>query len=107
MNKEINERKHSMNRRAFLAKSAIGIGSAALVSMFGCSGGENREAGEMIRKIGGALGDMNFAPKAKRVIYLFQSGGPSQLELFDYKPLLNEKRGQDLPEEIRMGLWSR
>lgn len=103
MHKEINERKYAMNRRAFLAKSAIGIGSAALISMFGCNGGESKEAGEMMRKIGGALGDLNFAPKAKRVIYLFQSGGPSQLELFDYKPLLNQKRGEDLPEEIRMG----
>jgi len=79
MNKEINERKYSMNRRAFLAKSAIGIGSAALVSMFGCTG-ENKEAADMMRKIGGAIGNMDFAPKAKRVIYLFQSGGPSQLE---------------------------
>ena len=103
MNKEIQERKYSMNRRSFLAKSAVGIGSAALASMFGCSGSENKEAGDMMRKIGGALGNMDFAPKAKRVIYLFQSGGPSQLELFDYKPLLSEMRGQDLPEEIRMG----
>lgn len=103
MNEEINERKHSMNRRAFLAKSAIGIGSAALISMVGCSGGEDQEAGDMMRKIGGTLGNMDFAPKAKRVIYLFQSGGPSQLELFDFKPLLNKMRGQDLPEEIRMG----
>ncbi len=103
MHKEIKERKHGMNRRVFLAKSAIGIGSAALISMFGCGSGENQKAGEMMRKIGGALGNMDFAPRAKRVIYLFQSGGPSQLELFDYKPLLNKKRGEDLPEEIRMG----
>ena len=39
----------------------------------------------------------HFAPKAKRVIYLFQSGGPSQLELFDHKPQLEKFRGQDLP----------
>jgi len=103
MNKEIQERKYSMNRRSFLSKSAIGIGSAALVSLFGCSGSENQEAGNMMRKIGGALGNMDFAPKAKRVIYLFQSGGPSQLELFDYKPLLEEMRGKDLPEEVRKG----
>lgn len=102
MNKEIQERKHAMNRRAFLSKSAIGIGTAALVSLFGCSN-DKGGAGAMIRNIGGALGNLDFAPKAKRVIYLFQSGGPSQLELFDYKPLLAKMRGQDLPAEVRMG----
>ena len=45
----------------------------------------------------------HFAPKAKRVIYLFQSGAPSQLELFDYKPELEKRRGTDLPESIRQG----
>ena len=53
---------------------------------------------------GGTLGGKpHFAPKAKRVIYLFQSGGPAQHDLFDYKPLLNEKHGQQLPEEVRRG----
>ena len=103
MNKEINERKHSMNRRAFLSKSALGIGTAALASLFGCDSGVNREVGDIIQKIGGALGNLDFAPKAKRVIYLFQSGGPSQLELFDHKPLLNKMRGKDLPDDVRMG----
>jgi hypothetical protein len=45
----------------------------------------------------------HFAPKAKRVIYLFQNGAPSQLDLFDYKPMLNERFGEDLPASIRMG----
>ena len=45
----------------------------------------------------------HFAPKAKRIIYLFQSGGPSQMELFDYKPRLSEFQGSDLPESIRKG----
>ena len=45
----------------------------------------------------------NLHPKAKRVIYLFQNGAPSQLESFDYKPLLNKMAGQDLPASIRMG----
>ena len=45
----------------------------------------------------------HFAPKAKRIIYLFQNGAPSQLDLFDYKPMLNEMHGQDLPASIRMG----
>jgi hypothetical protein len=45
----------------------------------------------------------HFAPKVKRVIYLFQSGAPSQIDLFDHKPLLNEMNGQELPESIRQG----
>ena len=45
----------------------------------------------------------DFAPKAKRVIYLFQSGAPSQLELFDYKPALEKMLGQELPDSVRRG----
>ena len=52
---------------------------------------------------GGILRAYHVPPKAKRVIYLFMSGGPSQLDLFDYKPLLNKMNGQDLPESVRMG----
>src|SRR5262249_36112281 len=51
----------------------------------------------------GLRGLPHFTPKAKRVIYLFQSGGPSQIELFDYKPQLEKLRGADLPESVRMG----
>jgi hypothetical protein len=52
---------------------------------------------------GGILGKPHFTPKVKRVIYLFQSGAPSQLDLFDYKPLLNKLNGQELPESVRQG----
>src|SRR5262249_60482713 len=51
----------------------------------------------------GALPAPHFRPKAKRVIHLFQSGGPAQQELFDYKPLLNEKNGEQLPDHVRGG----
>ena len=51
----------------------------------------------------GALPKLHFAPKAKRVIYLLQSGAPSHIDLFDYKPKLQEHRGQDLPDSIRHG----
>lgn len=51
----------------------------------------------------GILDQLHFPPRAKRVIYLFMSGGPSQLDLFDYKPLLNQKNGEDLPESVRKG----
>ncbi len=51
----------------------------------------------------GVLSALHHAPKAKRVIFLFQSGAPSQLDLFDHKPLLNEKHGTELPDEVRQG----
>src|SRR5512144_2363656 len=51
----------------------------------------------------GLTGLPHFAPKAKRIIYLFQSGGPSQIELFDYKPRLEKFQGTDLPDSVRMG----
>lgn len=109
MNKEVHERQLSMNRRAFLSKSALGIGGAALSSLLGVVGCTNMdgsiETTQLTQKINATLanGKLHFAPKAKRVIYLFQSGGPSQYELFDYKPLLQKLRGQDLPESIRNG----
>src|SRR5262249_28652274 len=52
---------------------------------------------------GGLPGLPHFPAKAKRVIYLFQSGAPSQMDLFDYKPRLNDLRGAELPDSIRMG----
>jgi hypothetical protein len=101
----INERSYILNRRAFLSKSSIGIGSLALGSLLGtftsCS---NQPAAEVMKSsVEGMLSQPHFAPKAKRIIYLFQSGGPSQLDLFDYKPILEKRRGEDLPESIRKG----
>ncbi len=88
-----------LNRRAFLHKAAIGIGGMALGSLLGPGCGRGESALEQ------QITDMlpHFAPKAKRVIYLFQSGAPSQLELFDWKPLLRKMNGEDLPESIRNG----
>ncbi len=97
----------NLNRRAFLGKSALGVGGLALGSLLGCN--FYRKEGELLTKadnpmgIKGILSSPHHAAKIKRVIYLFQSGGPSQLELFDYKPLLNQRRGEDLPESIRNG----
>ncbi len=51
----------------------------------------------------GVLGGTHFPPKAKRIIYLFMSGGPSHLDLFDYKPLLNKRNGEQLPDSVRGG----
>src|ERR1700738_1491442 len=89
-----------LTRRHFFGRSASGIGLAALASMFGNGNGLRAEDATAHR---GLPGLPHFAPKAKRVIYLFQSGGPSQMELFDYKPRVEELHGQDLPESVRMG----
>lgn len=90
------------NRRHFLSKMSLGIGSLALGSLLGCS--SNTSSNNSIADaLTGIIQKRHLAPKAKRIIYLFQSGGPSQLELFDYKPLLRERQGEDLPASIRMG----
>ena len=81
-----------INRRHFFKQSATGLGGLALGSMLGQSFGSVP-----------ATTVANFAPKAKRVIYLFQSGGPSQHDLFDPKPLLRERNGEQLPPEVRGG----
>lgn len=104
MSKEIEKRKYMMNRRNFLSKSTVGIGTAALGSLMGCNLDLSTDPKHQAAKaLGGILDKMDFAPKVKRVIYLFQSGGPSQLELFDYKPELIKRRGEDLPASIRNG----
>jgi hypothetical protein len=82
-------------RRHFFQKSATGIGIAALSSLL---------AGEEQKEVHPKLpGLPHFAPKAKNVILLFQHGAPSQLDLFDWKPGLAERRGQNLPDSIRQG----
>lgn len=102
----IDQRSLNMNRRAFLGKSAIGIGGAALSGLLGMSFFSKDDKSGLIKEYKGAKGvldKLHHPAKAKRVIYLFQSGGPSQLELFDYKPLLDKRRGEDLPASIRQG----
>ena len=93
------ENRLNINRRHFLGKLSLGIGGVALGSLLMpdlFKGGE--ELGNSL-----PLGVQHFAPKAKRIIYLFQNGAPSQLETFDYKPKLHEMHGEDLPASIRMG----
>ena len=87
-----------MTRRHFFAKTARGNYAIALAGLLPRTLG----AGET-KAVGGLPGFPNFAPKAKRVIYLFQSGAPSHLDLFDYKPLLNKLNGEQLPESVRGG----
>lgn len=96
MEKEILEHGLNLNRRKFLTKLGLGIGGMALGSLLVRDLFEGNE-----EKIMANL--PQFAPKAKRIIYLFQNGAPSQLDLFDYKPKLQEMFGEELPASIRMG----
>jgi hypothetical protein len=89
-----------ITRRHFFGRHAKGIGMAALAGLLG---GQLRADTAQPKHYGGLPGLPHFAPKARRVIYLFQSGGPSQFELFDYKPRLMEFQGQDLPDSVRNG----
>jgi len=72
------------DRRAFLSRSGMGLGSAALASLLNEAGAAS-----------------HIAPRARRIIYLFMHGGPSQLDLFDAKPHLRDLHGQELPASIR------
>ena len=80
-------------RRAFLAQGGLGLGAVALDSLL--LGGEGERTA-----IGGLSSLPHFAPRAKRVIYLFQSGGPAQMDLFDYKPKLASKFGKEVPKSV-------
>ena len=100
MKEDINQKiAHTINRRTFLSTASLGLGSLALGSLVNpqklfASGGP---------ETGGILKAPHMPPKAKRVVYLFQSGGPSQFEMFDYKPMLEKMHGQDLPDSVRKG----
>jgi hypothetical protein len=88
--KSIQENPFSLNRRLFLKSSCASVGSAALASLL------SRDATATVNE-----DRTHFPAKAKRIIYLFQSGGPAQQELFDYKPALNKMNGEDLPPGVR------
>src|SRR5580698_8038331 len=94
------ERQLFLTRRQFFGRTATGIGAAALASLLNPSlfAGSAPAPG-----MHGVLKTLQFAPKAKRVIYLFMSGGPSHIDLFDYKPSLKKLNGTELPGEVRMG----
>lgn len=97
MQKEILEHGLNVNRRKFLSRLSLGIGSFALGSLLIPDLFDSADEETLL------TGLPHFAPKAKRIIYLFQNGAPSQLDLFDYKPLLQKMQGQDLPASVRMG----
>jgi hypothetical protein len=106
---EFDQMNKGWDRRNFLTKTSLGIGAIALGSLLGktvlgkaagvlaAEGSSASIEEEILRAI------PHFAPKAKRVVYLFMSGGPSQFETFDYKPKLVDMFGQPLPDSIRQG----
>lgn len=85
-----------LSRRQFLNRFGLGLGGIALSQLLG--GRSSFAAGDS-----SFLAAPHFVPKAKRVIFLFQSGGPSQLDLFDHKPMLNKRHGEQLPDSVRQG----
>lgn len=95
---------NSQARRDFLRGSALGLGSIALGSLLGCNNNSKSVAAHAANTLSETenqpLVNPHFVPRAKRVIYLFQSGGPSQMELFDYKPKLYEMHGQEIPPSV-------
>jgi hypothetical protein len=90
-------------RRLFLGHASRGLGLAALAQLLpnSVARGRDRDAGSAVAR--GLPGVPHFAPRVKRVIFLMQSGAPSQVELFDYKPELERRQGEELPESIRRG----
>jgi hypothetical protein len=86
-------------RRQFFARGKSALGAAALATLLGRSG----STAEAAASSSGLPGRAHFAPKAQRVIYLHMVGGPSQMDLFDYKPTMAEWFDKDLPDSVRMG----
>lgn len=84
-----------VSRRRWLQSLSGGLGGLALGELLGRS--------RIAHAAPGSLSEPHQNPKVKRIIYLFQSGGPSQLETYDYKPLLNEQQGKPLPDSVRQG----
>ena len=90
----LRERELYLTRRHLFGKAALGLGTAAMAQL---------TTGWALPKAGSLNGGMHHPAKAKRVIYLFMSGGPSHLDLWDYKPKLGEEFGKDLPDHVRDG----
>jgi len=92
-----------LTRRQLLANSYKAIGGAALATLMGKSVMAGDAPAIASKGIGGLPALPHFAPKAKRVIYLFFSGGPSHIDMYDYKPEIEKIHGQELPDSIRNG----
>ncbi|MFH6602560.1 DUF1501 domain-containing protein [Maribacter algicola] len=112
-NRDLQEVERQMDRRNFLTKTSMGLGAIALGSLLNADKAfasvkngvlDTASADALLKSYNkNRLGLPHHAPKAKRIVYLFQSGGPSQLEMWDYKPKLKNMFGQDLPDSVRQG----
>ncbi len=91
--------RQALSRREFFRRGGYGLGAVALASLFGETAFGESKRGEGSHR----SGIPHFAPKAKSVIFLFMAGAPSQLDLFDYKPKLNELDGTEIPKEVVNG----
>ena len=106
---DIQRAEYLRTRREFLRTTSRGLGSLALGGLMLPSAAKAATAGAPLggnplgEGEGGVLSALHHAPKAKRVIYLFQSGGPSQIELLDYKPELTKRWGEEIPDSVRNG----
>ena len=92
------ERALMLSRRHFFGRTATGIGTAALASLLA----RDSQAADKTR-IGGLKDLPHFSTKAKRVIYLFQNGAPTHVDLFDYKPELTKQKGKQIPDSVVKG----
>ena len=104
--KEIDKAKYHQTRRDFLRTTSRGLGSLALGSLIFPEMLATPVKPDNLLNIsggGGVLPDFHHTPRAKRIIYLFQSGGPSQFETFDYKPELIKRWGEEIPDSVRNG----
>ena len=105
MNRDLFNIEEKQSRRNFLTKTSMGLGAMALGSIVG--GGQllaqQLQSPASSEVVPSPLSFPNFFPKAKRIVYLFMSGGPSQMDLFDYKPELRAVHGQNLPDSVRKG----
>ena len=90
----IRESELMMTRRQLFGRAALGLGTAALADIIGP---------DLLANSAGQASGTHFAPKAKRVIYLFMSGAPSQLDMWDYKPKMQDWYDKDLPDSVRNG----
>src|ERR1051326_2283665 len=96
-----NEIQKALTRRTFLTRSTTGLGAMALASLLKPNAwAAKAPAGPDSL---GSLKKLHHAPKARRIIYLFQSGAPSHLDLFDPKSKLKDMTGEELPPSVRMG----
>ena len=102
--KELEDLKYNGTRRHFLSRVGLGLGGAALSTLLEPLRAADDPLGAAEgRATSRALAAPHLVPRVRRVIYLFQSGGPSQFELFDFKPRLREMNGAELPDSVRMG----